>query len=157
MLLRFCSGQGKSSVVSLVERFYDPTSGSVLLDGVNLKDLNVEWLRSQLGLVGQEPVLFDTTIAENIRLGKPDATQGDIENAARQANAYDFIVSFPDGFDTQVGTAGTQVSSHLPLHCCIQSMRFITPLLSFQGFRRAEATDRDSPSSHWKATCYALR
>jgi len=104
------SGQGKSSVVSLLERFYDPTSGSIELDGVNLKELNVEWLRDQLGLVGQEPVLFDTTIAENIRLGLPEATQEDVENAAKVANAHEFIVSFPDGYDTLVGIGGTQVS-----------------------------------------------
>lgn len=96
--------------MSLIERFYDPTSGCVELDGVNLKDLNVEWLHSQLGLVGQEPVLFDTTISENIRLGMPEATQEDIKTAAKQANAHDFIVSFPDGYDTLVGVGGTQVS-----------------------------------------------
>jgi len=109
-LISFLSGQGKSSVVSLLERFYDPTSGSIELDGVNLKELNVEWLRDQLGLVGQEPVLFDTTIAENIRLGLPEATQEDVENAAKVANAHEFIVSFPDGYDTLVGIGGTQVS-----------------------------------------------
>ena len=131
----------------MIERFYDPTSGSIELDGVNLKDLNIEWLRSQLGLVGQEPVLFDTTIAENIRLGMPEATQKDIEIAAKQANAYDFIVSFPDGFETQVGTGGTQVSCIL--YCVTFS--FVESSLStpfvlleiFQGVRRSKATDCD--------------
>lgn len=77
---------------------------------MNLKDMNVEWLRGQLGLVGQEPVLFDLSIADNIRLGLPNATQEDIESAAKQANAHDFIVAFPDGYETQVGIGGTQVS-----------------------------------------------
>ena len=97
-------------MVSLVERFYDPAFGSVELDGVNLKNLNVQWLRGQLGLVSQEPVLFDTTVAENIRLGMPNATQEQIENAAKQANAHDFIMSFPDGYMTNVGSVGDQVS-----------------------------------------------
>jgi ATP-binding cassette subfamily B (MDR/TAP) protein 1 len=93
-----------------LERFYDPDSGSVELDGVDLKELNVHWLREQFGLVGQEPVLFDTTILENIRFGFPDATQELVESAAMLANAYDFIVDFPDGFETMVGEGGTQVS-----------------------------------------------
>jgi ABC-type multidrug transport system fused ATPase/permease subunit len=102
--------------VSLIERFYDPSSGSVELDGVNLKDLNVEFLHSQLGLVGQEPLLFDTTIAENIRLGMPGASQEDIETAAKQANAHDFISSFPDGYETCVGAGGTQVCTTYVCH-----------------------------------------
>lgn len=104
------SGHGKSTTVQLIERFYDPNDGVVELDGVDLREINVGWLREQFGLVGQEPVLFDTSIKENIRLSWPDASMEDIENAAKQANAYDFIVSFPDGFDTQVGEGGTQVS-----------------------------------------------
>jgi len=104
------SGHGKSTTISLIERFYDPTSGAVELDGVNLKEINIQWLRGQLGLVSQEPVLFDTTIAENIRLGLPNATQEQIESAAKKANAHDFIVSFPDGYETSVGSAGDQVS-----------------------------------------------
>ncbi len=94
------SGHGKSTTISLIERFYDPTSGRIMLDGVDLKEINIQWLHSQLGLVGQEPILFDTTIAENIRMGAPDATKEQIESAAKQANAHDFIVSFPDGYDT---------------------------------------------------------
>ena len=96
------SGHGKSTTIQLIERFYDPDSGSIELDGVDLKDFNVQFLRGQLGLVGQEPVLFDTTIAENIRFGLKDATQQQIESAAKQANAHSFITSFPDGYDTMV-------------------------------------------------------
>ena len=106
------SGCGKSTSVSLLERYYDPSSGSVLLDGHNLKDLNVKFLRSQIGLVGQEPALFRTTIGKNIALGKQDgvATLEEIHDAARKANAYDFIMSMPDGFETEVGEKGTQLS-----------------------------------------------
>jgi len=104
------SGSGKSTTVGLIERFYDPTEGSIKLDGIDLKDLNVRWLRSQIGLVSQEPNLFSMTIKENIALGCPGVTQERIEEAARKANAHDFICSFPDGYDTQVGNKGAQLS-----------------------------------------------
>lgn len=87
------SGGGKSTTIGLIERFYDPISGSVKLDGVDLKDLNVNYLRSQIGYVGQEPALFATTIEQNIRYGKADATREEIEEAAKKANAHDFIMS----------------------------------------------------------------
>jgi len=104
------SGAGKSTVMQLLQRFYDPESGEVLLDGRNIKSLNIKWLRQQIGLVSQEPVLFSGTIAENIAWGKENASQEEIEAAARAANAYDFVTSFPDGFNTQVGEKGTQLS-----------------------------------------------
>ncbi|OQR96651.1 ATP-binding Cassette (ABC) Superfamily [Thraustotheca clavata] len=104
------SGCGKSTIVSLLERFYDPLQGSVTLDGHNLKDLNIRWLRQQIGLVGQEPCLFQETIANNIRHGKPGASLEEVYAAAKQANAYDFIMGFPDGFDTEVGDRGAQLS-----------------------------------------------
>jgi ATP-binding cassette subfamily B (MDR/TAP) protein 1 len=104
------SGGGKSTIVSLIERFYDPSSGSIQLDGIDLRDLNVKFLRDQLGLVSQEATLFDATIGENIRYGNPSATQEEIEDAARRANAHDFITSFPDGYNTYCGERGTQVS-----------------------------------------------
>ncbi|KAL3661083.1 hypothetical protein V7S43_013692, partial [Phytophthora oleae] len=109
----FCgpSGGGKSTGVSLIERFYDPIEGQVLLDGVDTRDLNLNWLRSQIGLVGQEPTLFIGTIAENIAYGltaKP--SQEEIEEAAKMANAHGFITKFPDGYDTQVGMKGEQLS-----------------------------------------------
>ncbi len=109
-LCDFCSGGGKSTVVLMIERFYDPLNGSVELDGIDLKDINVKHLRSLIGYVGQEPTLFATTIAGNIKYGNPDATQEEIEAAARKANAHDFIVSFPDGYKTQVGDRGAQLS-----------------------------------------------
>ena len=104
------SGSGKSTIVSLIERFYDPLSGSILLDGVDLKDLNVSHLRSNIGYVGQEPTLFATTIRGNIRFGNPNATDEQVEAAARMANAHDFISSFTDGYETQVGDKGSQLS-----------------------------------------------
>ncbi|GFZ02374.1 ATP binding cassette subfamily B1 [Actinidia rufa] len=104
------SGSGKSTVVSLIERFYDPTSGQVLLDGHDIKTLKLRWLRQQIGLVSQEPALFATTIKENILLGRPDANLVMIEEAARVANAHSFVVKLPDGFDTQVGERGLQLS-----------------------------------------------
>ncbi|VAI87392.1 unnamed protein product [Triticum turgidum subsp. durum] len=85
------SGSGKSTVVSLIERFYDPSSGQIMLDGVELKDLKLRWLRSQIGLVSQEPALFATSIRENLLLGREEASQVEMEEAARVANAHSFI------------------------------------------------------------------
>lgn len=104
------SGCGKSTVIQLMQRFYDPEQGNVKLDGRDLKTLNVAWLRSQIGVVGQEPVLFATTIGENIRYGNPKATQQDIERAARNANCHEFISKLPKGYDTKVGERGAQMS-----------------------------------------------
>ncbi|KAK4730906.1 hypothetical protein R3W88_023894 [Solanum pinnatisectum] len=104
------SGSGKSTVVSLIERFYDPTSGQLMLDGNDITTLKLKWLRQQIGLVSQEPALFATSIKENILLGRPDATQIEIEEAARVANAHSFVIKLPDGFDTQVGERGLQLS-----------------------------------------------
>eukprot|EP00735_Rhodelphis_limneticus_P009654 TRINITY_DN2844_c0_g1::TRINITY_DN2844_c0_g1_i1::g.6165::m.6165 TRINITY_DN2844_c0_g1::TRINITY_DN2844_c0_g1_i1::g.6165 ORF type:complete len:1343 (+),score=403.88,sp/Q54BT3/ABCB2_DICDI/42.51/0.0,sp/Q54BT3/ABCB2_DICDI/40.60/8e-137,ABC_membrane/PF00664.18/1.2e-55,ABC_membrane/PF00664.18/1.4e-47,ABC_tran/PF00005.22/4.1e-35,ABC_tran/PF00005.22/1.1e-33,SMC_N/PF02463.14/5.2e-05,SMC_N/PF02463.14/38,SMC_N/PF02463.14/6.6e-05,AAA_21/PF13304.1/0.0078,AAA_21/PF13304.1/3.1,AAA_21/PF13304.1/0.0024,ABC_ATPase/PF len=104
------SGSGKSTILSFVMRFYDSTSGSVTLDGHNVKDVNLSFLRKQFGLVGQEPVLFATTIAENIRFGKQDATMDEIMDAAKAANAHSFISKLPNGYDTYVGEKGAQMS-----------------------------------------------
>lgn len=104
------SGSGKSTVVGLIERFYDPLSGSVLLDGVDIKQLQLAHVRRSIGLVSQEPLLFSATIRENIAYGLPEATDEQVEAAARAANAYDFITSQPDGFNTFVGERGVQLS-----------------------------------------------
>jgi len=104
------SGSGKSTAIQLVERFYDPESGSVTLDGIDLKELNVKWLRDQIGLVGQEPVLFAGTIADNIAYALPGATRAQIEAAAKSANAHDFITEFELGYETDVGDKGSQLS-----------------------------------------------
>lgn len=89
------SGSGKSTVISLLERFYDPEAGEVLIDGVNLKKMRLRWLREQLGLVSQEPILFATTIKENILYGKSNATDSEIRTAIQLANAAKFIDKLP--------------------------------------------------------------
>jgi ATP-binding cassette subfamily B (MDR/TAP) protein 1 len=104
------SGGGKSTIVSLLERFYDPLSGVIELDGKDLKEYNVTHLRRMIGYVGQEPTLFATTIRGNIRYGNPDASDEQVEEAARMANAHDFISAFTDGYETQVGDKGSQLS-----------------------------------------------
>ena len=104
------SGCGKSTAIALLERFYLPESGHVLLDGTDVADLNVNWLRTQLGLVSQEPVLFATTILENIRYGKEAASDEECHAAAKLANAFDFVSALPDGFGTEVGDRGVQMS-----------------------------------------------
>jgi ATP-binding cassette subfamily B (MDR/TAP) protein 1 len=105
------SGGGKSTVMGLIERFYDPDTGSVEYYGEDVKDLNVKWFRNQIGYVGQEPTLFKATIAENIAFGAPGVTKEQIVEAAKQANAYDFIMKFPQDFDTPIsGGAGTELS-----------------------------------------------
>lgn len=104
------SGAGKSTFINLVMRFYDPTTGSILLDGHDLRDLGLKDLRNQIALVPQDPVLFNDTIMSNIRLSRPGASKGDIFRAAQQANAREFIENEPDGFDTLVGDRGTRLS-----------------------------------------------
>lgn len=104
------SGGGKSTTVALLERFYDPSKGQILYLGNDLKSLNVLWYRSQLAYVGQEPVLFNMSIADNIAFGAGGVTRTEIEEAARHANAHDFIVEFPEGYETPVGARGTQLS-----------------------------------------------
>ncbi|KAG7393096.1 Antigen peptide transporter 2 [Phytophthora pseudosyringae] len=104
------SGSGKSTVISLLERFYDPLDGSVKIDGEDVRSLNVKWLRQHIGLVGQEPVLFATSIMENIRHGRPGASDSEVVEAAKMANAFNFIMEFAEGFATQVGERGGQLS-----------------------------------------------
>lgn len=86
----------ESTIIQLIQRFYDPDHGQILLDGKDLKSLNVAWLRSHIGIVSQEPVLFTGTVEENIRMGKSDATEEEVQNAAKMANAHDFIIALPD-------------------------------------------------------------
>ncbi|KAG8377946.1 hypothetical protein BUALT_Bualt08G0086700 [Buddleja alternifolia] len=104
------SGSGKSTIICMIQRFYDPTSGKIFLDGHELGKLQLKWLRSQIGLVSQEPALFATTIADNILFGKEGADMDQIIEAAKAANAHSFIQSLPDGYRTQVGEGGTQLS-----------------------------------------------
>ena len=104
------SGAGKSTLINLVTRFYDPNEGEILIDGHDSRDIELRSLRGQIGVVLQEPFLFEGSVADNIGYGKPDATRQEIIAAAKAANAHDFIVKFPDGYDTTVGERGARVS-----------------------------------------------
>lgn len=104
------SGCGKSTCFQLLQRFYNQMAGTIMIDGVNVKDININWLRSNIGVVSQEPVLFDTSIRENIRLGRLDVTDDEIRAALIQANAFDFIQNLPGKIDTNVGTGGSTLS-----------------------------------------------
>ena len=104
------TGAGKSTLMSLLMRFYDPSKGQIFLDGVDLRDYKLAELRNQFAIVMQDPVLFSTNIAENIAYGRPGASFQDIVTAAKVANAHDFIVALPDGYDTLVGERGLRLS-----------------------------------------------
>ena len=104
------SGSGKTTIASLILRFYDPNNGQILIDGIDSKSISLTELRKQIALVPQDVILFAGSIKDNIAYGKPNATDEEIEEAARKANAYDFIVSFPDQFKTLVGERGIQLS-----------------------------------------------
>ncbi|KAF6172243.1 hypothetical protein GIB67_024865 [Kingdonia uniflora] len=104
------SGSGKSTVISLIERFYDPQAGEILIDGLNLRDFKLKWIREKIGLVSQEPVLFTSSIKDNIAYGKEGATLEEISAAAELANAANFIDKMPQGLETMVGEHGTQLS-----------------------------------------------
>ena len=104
------SGGGKSTVVSLLQRFYNPIAGTIKIDGHLIQELDLNWWRSQMALVAQEPILFTTSIKENIRLGRLDATDEEIVEAAKKANAHNFIMSTTHNYETQVGERGTQLS-----------------------------------------------
>lgn len=104
------TGSGKTTIINLLPRFYDPSDGKITIDGHDLREVTLESLRSQIGIVLQETTLFSGTIRENIAFGKPDATQQEIEAAAKAAQAHDFIASFPDGYNTHVGERGQTLS-----------------------------------------------
>jgi len=104
------SGSGKSTTIQLLERFYDPSEGTVLVDGVDLKTIDLRDYRRQIGYVGQEPVLFNTSIKENLLLGKPNATDDEIVVALKAAEAWDFVSKYPNTFNTNVGGGGGRLS-----------------------------------------------
>jgi ATP-binding cassette, subfamily B, bacterial MsbA len=113
------SGGGKTSLVNLVPRLYDVTRGRVLIAGKNVKDLSIKSLRDHISIVTQEPILFNESVKENIRYGKMDATDLEIENAAKDAFAYEFIQGFPQGFDTIIGELGSRLSGGEKQRICI--------------------------------------
>lgn len=104
------TGSGKTTIINLLPRFYDPSEGRITIDGYDVRDITLDSLRSQIGIVLQETTLFSGTIRENIAFGKPEATLEEIQNAAKAAAAHDFILSFPDGYDTHVGERGQTLS-----------------------------------------------
>ena len=105
------TGAGKSTLAKLVARFYDPTSGRILVDGHDLREVSASSLRRQMGIVPQEAFLFSGTIGENIAFGRPDATPEDVEEAARAVGAHEFIAALENGYDTEVGERGAQLSA----------------------------------------------
>ncbi|WP_140399158.1 ATP-binding cassette domain-containing protein, partial [Pseudomonas sp. SID14000] len=104
------TGSGKSTLASLVARLYDPTSGRVTIDGIDLRDLRLADLAGVVGVVSQETYLLHTTVRENLRYAKPDATDAEIEDAARAAQVHELIAGLPDGYDTMVGSRGHRFS-----------------------------------------------
>ena len=104
------SGAGKSTILALLQRLYEPTRGRILVDGIDVRDVKQKSLRRQIGVVLQEGVLFDDTVRDNIRFGRPDATDAEVEEAARAANADEFIRRLPNGYDTRVGERGCKLS-----------------------------------------------
>ncbi len=104
------TGSGKTSIINLIPRFYDPSEGRITIDGHDLRDVTLESLRAQIGIVLQETTLFTGSVRDNIAFGKPDATMEEVQAAARAAAAHDFILSFPDGYETSVGERGTTLS-----------------------------------------------
>ena len=123
------TGTGKSSLVNLIPRFYDVTGGAVLLDGVDVRDYPLEELRSRIGMVLQTNVLFTGTIRENLKWGKEDATEEEIIQAAKDAQAYDFIMALPDGFDTMLTQGGTNVSGGQKQRLCIARAMLRKPVV----------------------------
>ena len=123
------TGVGKSSLVNLIPRFYDVTGGQVLVDGVDVRDYPVEMLRERIGMVLQNNVLFSGTIRENLLWGKPEATEEELIRAAKNAQAYDFIMSFPDGFDTHLEQGGVNVSGGQKQRLCIARAMLRAPAI----------------------------
>ena len=121
------TGSGKSSVISLIPRFYDPSAGRVLIDGVDIREITLESLRSQIGIVMQETFLFSVTVAENISYGRRDATREQVEAAAKAARAHDFIMRMPEGYDTVVGERGVSLSGGQKQRLAIARALLIDP------------------------------
>ena len=121
------TGSGKSTIINLIPRFYDVSEGRVTIDGYDVREVTLDSLRSQIGIVLQEPTLFTGTIRENIGFGRPDASQEEIEAAARAAAAHDFIMSFPDGYDTLVGERGVTLSGGQKQRIAIARALLVNP------------------------------
>src|SRR5207237_9105243 len=123
------TGAGKSTIVKLVARFYDPTAGRVLVDGVPLTDVDLGAYRRRLGYVPQEPFLFSGTIRDNIAYGRPDASDAEVEEAARAVGAHDFIASLPGGYLQPVTERGRSMSSGQRQLICLARARLVDPAI----------------------------
>ncbi|KAH9306018.1 hypothetical protein KI387_010422, partial [Taxus chinensis] len=123
------NGSGKSSIIPLMENFYDPTLGEILLDGENIKNLNIEWLRKQIGLVTQEPALLSLSIKENIIYGRTNTTMDQIEEAAKIAHAHTFISSLPNGYDTQITRSGLSLTEEQKIKIAIARAVLCNPCI----------------------------
>ncbi len=123
------SGSGKSTLMSLLQRFYDPTEGAVKLDGVDLRKIKQKLLRRNIGVVMQDALLFNESVRESIAYGRPEATQGEVEAAARAANAHDFIMNLEEGYDTKVGERGTRFSAGERQRIAIARALLINPAI----------------------------
>ncbi|MDL1901796.1 ATP-binding cassette domain-containing protein, partial [Anaerolineae bacterium CFX9] len=123
------TGSGKTTIINLIPRFYDVSEGQVLIDGYDVRDVSLDSLRSQIGIVLQETNLFSGTIRDNIAFGRPDATDEDVIAAAQAAAAHDFIMSFPQGYDTPVGERGTTLSGGQKQRIAIARALLLDPRL----------------------------
>jgi ATP-binding cassette, subfamily B, bacterial len=121
------SGSGKTTVANLIMRFYDPDQGTVMLDGVNLREVSFRCLRRVVSLVDQDPLLFRTTILENLRYGRPEASRREIEEAAKAANIHEFIAGLPEGYMAEVGERGVTVSSGEKQRLCLARALMVNP------------------------------
>jgi ATP-binding cassette, subfamily B, bacterial len=140
------SGAGKSTIANLIIRLYEPQSGTILIDGQNIKDYQRASLRQEIGVVLQDPVLFGTSIKENIAYGRPDATQAEIEDAAKQVHAHDFIMTLPNGYDTLMAESGNTLSGGQRQRICLARALI----------RQASILIMDEPTSAVDAQSHAL-
>ncbi len=104
------TGAGKSTIINLISRLFDPTNGNIFIDGINVRDIAFADLRKSIGIVSQETYIFMGTVADNIRYARPDATMEEVVEAAKNANAHDFILKLPEGYDTTIGSGGADLS-----------------------------------------------
>ena len=123
------TGSGKTTIINLIPRFYDASEGAVLIDGHDVRDVTLDSLRSQIGIVLQETNLFSGTIRDNIAFGRPEASDDDVTAAARAAAAHDFIMGFPEGYDTPVGERGTTLSGGQKQRIAIARALLLNPRL----------------------------
>src|SRR5690606_28757458 len=123
------TGSGKTTIINLIPRFYDVSEGAVLIDGYDVRDVTLDSLRSQIGIVLQETNLFSGTIRDNIAYGRPDATMDEVLAAAKAAAAHDFIVEFPEGYDTPVGERGSTLSGGQKQRIAIARALLLNPKL----------------------------